>query len=71
MKNNEFAASSLVKVNGQIVVPQSVLDVIGVQSGHHQSVTFVVENNTVRLVNSAAFAMQQLQQAALAAQQQA
>ncbi len=71
MKNNEFITSSLVKVNGQISVPQSVLDVIGVKSGNHQSVTFVVENNTVRIVNSAAYAMQQLKQAGQSASLQA
>ncbi len=47
--SNSFAATSL------------VLDVLGVHSGHHESVTFIIEGDTVRLVNSAVFSMQHLQ----------
>ncbi len=61
--SNNFAASSLVKVNGQVTIPQYILDAIGVASGHHQSVTFIIDGNSVRMVNSAVHAMQHLQEA--------
>ena len=59
--SNSFAATSLVWVNGQVTIPKYVLDVLGVHSGHHESVTFIIEGDTVRLVNSAVFSMQHLQ----------
>ena len=45
---------------GQITIPKDVRDVLGVASGDR--VTFVVEGNTPRIVNSAVYAMQMLQQ---------
>ena len=45
---------------GQITLPKDVRDVLGVSSGDR--VTFIVEGNTVRIVNSAVYAMQLLQQ---------
>ena len=45
---------------GQITIPKDVRDVLGVSSGDR--VTFIVEGNTVRIVNSAVYAMQMLQQ---------
>ena len=44
---------------GQITIPKDVREVLGVSSGDR--VSFVVEGNTVRLVNSAVYAMQVLQ----------
>ena len=45
---------------GQITIPKDVRDVLGVSNGDR--VTFIVEGNTVRIVNSAVYAMQMLQQ---------
>ena len=44
---------------GQITIPKEIREVLGVTSGDR--VTFVVENGTVRLINSAVYAMQMLQ----------
>ena len=44
---------------GQITIPKDVRDVLGISNGDR--VTFVVEGNTVRMVNSAVYAMQILQ----------
>lgn len=44
---------------GQITIPKDVRTVLGVSNGDR--VTFIVEGNIVRLVNSAVYAMQVLQ----------
>nr|WP_305117276.1 AbrB/MazE/SpoVT family DNA-binding domain-containing protein [Acutalibacter muris] len=44
---------------GQITIPKDVRDVLGVTSGDR--VTFVVEGNSVRIINSALYAMEILQ----------
>ncbi|WP_300264359.1 AbrB/MazE/SpoVT family DNA-binding domain-containing protein [uncultured Cloacibacillus sp.] len=43
---------------GQITIPKDVREVLGVESGDR--VTFIVESGSVRLVNSAVYAMQML-----------
>lgn len=55
-----FIDNAKVMAKGQITIPKDVRDVLGVASGDR--VTFVVEGNTVRMVNSAVYAMQMLQQ---------
>ena len=52
-----FVDNAKVMAKGQVTIPK---DVLGVASGDR--VTFVVEGNTVRIVNSAVYAMQMLQQ---------
>jgi len=54
-----FVDNAKVMAKGQVTIPKDVRTVLGVSSGDH--VTFVVEGNTVRLVNSAVYAMQMLQ----------
>lgn len=54
-----FVDNAKVMSKGQITIPKDVRTVLGVASGDR--VTFVVEGNTVRLVNSAVYAMQVLQ----------
>ena len=44
---------------GQVAIPKDVRDVLGVANGDR--ITFIVEGNTVRIVNSAVYAMQTLQ----------
>ena len=45
---------------GQVTIPKDIREVLGVASGDR--ITFIVEGNTVRIVNSAVYAMQVLQQ---------
>ena len=54
-----FVDNAKVMAKGQVTNPKDVRDVLGVASGDR--VTFVVEGNTVRIVNSAVYAMQMLQ----------
>lgn len=56
---NTFVDNAKVMSKGQITIPKDVRDALGVSSGDR--VTFVVEGNTVRMVNSAVYAMQLLQ----------
>ena len=55
-----FVDNAKVMAKGQVTIPKAVRDALGVASGDW--VTFVVEGNTVRMVNSAVSAMQMLQQ---------
>ena len=45
---------------GQVTILKDIQEVLGVTSGDR--ITFIVEGNTVRIVNSAIYAMQVLQQ---------
>ena len=60
MAENAFVDKAKVMAKGQITIPKDVRDVLGVSNGDR--VTFIVEGNTVRMVNSAVYAMQVLQQ---------
>ena len=55
-----FMDNAKVMAKGQITIPKDVRDALGVSSGDR--VTFIVEGPTVRMVNSAVYAMQMLQQ---------
>ena len=59
MQANAFVDNAKVMAKGQITIPKDIREVLGVSSGDR--VSFVVEGNTVRLVNSAVYAMQVLQ----------
>ena len=54
-----FVDNAKVMAKGQITIPKDVRDVLGVSSGDR--VSFIVEGNTVRMVNAAVYAMQVLQ----------
>lgn len=56
---NAFMDNAKVMAKGQITIPKDVRDALGVSCGDR--VTFVVEGNTVRMVNSAVYALQLLQ----------
>ena len=59
MYTNAFVDNAKVMAKGQITIPKDVRAVLGVSNGDR--VSFIVEGNTVRLVNSAVYAMQVLQ----------
>ena len=59
MLANAFVDNAKVMSKGQVIIPKDVREVLGVKSGDR--VTFVVEGNVVRIVNSAVYAMQMLQ----------
>lgn len=54
-----FMDQAKVMAKGQITIPKDIRKVLGVSSGDR--VTFIVEGNSVRMVNSAVYAMQLLQ----------
>lgn len=54
-----FIDNAKVMSKGQITIPKDIREVLGVSNGDR--VTFIVEGNTVRIVNSAIYAMQMLQ----------
>ena len=60
MLANAFVDNAKVMAKGQITIPKDVRDVLGVSTVIGS--TFIVEGNTVRIVNSAVYAMQVLQQ---------
>jgi len=44
---------------GQVTIPKNIRSILGINTGDR--VTFVVENGTVRVVNSAIYALQRFQ----------
>ncbi len=54
-----FIDNAKVMSKGQITIPKDIRDILGVSAGDR--VTFVVENGSVRIINSAVYAMQMLQ----------
>lgn len=54
-----FVDNAKVMSKGQITIPKDIREVLGVTNGDR--VTFIVEGNTVRIINSAVYAMQMLQ----------
>ena len=60
MPANAFVDNAKVMTKRQITITKDIRDVLGVSNGDR--VTFIVEGNTVRMVNSAVYAMQVLQQ---------
>ncbi len=59
MLMNTFIDNAKVMAKGQVTIPKDVREVLGVTSGDR--ITFIVEGKTVRIVNSAVYAMQMLQ----------
>ena len=60
MNANAFVDNAKVMAKGQVTIPKDVRRVLGVSKGDR--VSFIVEGNTVRIVNSVVYAMQVLQQ---------
>lgn len=59
MLTNTFVDNAKVMAKGQVTIPKDIREVLGVASGDR--ITFIVEGTTVRIVNSAVYAMQVLQ----------
>lgn len=59
MLANTFVDNAKVMAKGQVTIPKDIREVLGVASGDR--ITFIVEGNTVRIVNSAVYAMRVLQ----------
>lgn len=59
MLRNTFVDNAKVMAKGQVTIPKDVREVLGVTNGDR--ISFIVEGNTVRIVNSAVYAMQVLQ----------
>lgn len=55
-----FSSDSIVWVDGQVTLPKHILKILGIENGHRSNVTFIVENGEVKIVNSAAYAMNNL-----------
>ena len=59
MLADTFIDNAKVMAKGQVTIPKDVRKVLGVASGDR--ISFIVEGSTVRIVNSAVYAMQMLQ----------
>lgn len=60
MLTDTFVDNAKVMAKGQIKIPKDILEVLGVASGDR--ISFIVEGSAVRIVNSAVYAMQMLQE---------
>ena len=58
VSSDTFIDNAKVMAKGQVTIPKDVRNILGVTNGSH--VTFVVEQGSVRLVNSAVYAMQMM-----------
>lgn len=54
-----FIDNAKVMAKGQVTIPKDVRTILGLDNGSR--VTFIVEHGSVRMVNSAVYAMQMLQ----------
>ncbi len=59
MAVSAFVDNAKVMAKGQITIPKDVREVLGVANGDR--VSFIVEGSSVRIMNSAVYAMQVLQ----------
>ena len=59
MSETAFVNDARVMSKGQVTIPKNVRNALGINTGDR--VTFIVEGNTVRVVNSALYALQRLQ----------
>lgn len=59
MSQTAFVNDARVMAKGQVTIPKNVRAALGISTGDR--VTFIVENNSVRVVNSAIYALQRFQ----------
>ena len=60
MASTTFANDARVMAKGQVTIPKNVRAALGVESGDR--VTFIVDGNNVRVVNSAVYALMRFQE---------
>ena len=60
MFTDSFVDDAKVMPKGQVTIPKKVRNALGIDSGDR--VTFIVEEGSVRIVNSAVYALQRFQQ---------
>lgn len=56
---NTVTYSSKIMADGQVTIPKDIREILGVASG--DIITFITDGDSVRMVNSALYAMQVLQ----------
>ena len=59
MISRTFIDNAKVMAKGQVTIPKNIRNILGINTGDR--VTFVVEDGTVRVVNSAIYALQRFQ----------
>ena len=60
MSETSFVNDAGVMSKGQVTIPKNVRAALGIETGDR--VTFIVDGNSVRIVNSAVYAMMRLQE---------
>ena len=60
MAKMAFVNDAKVMSKGQVTIPKNVRSVLGIETGDR--VTFIVDGNSVRVVNSALYALQRFQE---------
>lgn len=60
MNTTAFVNDARVMAKGQVTIPKNVRAALGVESGDR--VTFIVDGNNVRVVNSAVYALMRFQE---------
>lgn len=60
MASTAFVNDARVMAKGQVTIPKNVRAALGVESGDR--VTFIVDGNNVRVVNSAVYALMRFQE---------
>ena len=58
--SNVLVNDARVMAKGQVTIPKNIREALGVSTGDR--VTFIVENGTVKVINSAIYAMQKFQE---------
>ena len=59
MQVKNFTDNARITSDGQVKIPKYICEILGVSGGDR--ITFAVDENKVRIVNSAEYAMQQFQ----------
>ncbi len=60
MTDSTFVNDARVMSKGQVTIPKNVREALGIESGDR--VTFIVDGNNVRIVNSALYALMRFQE---------
>ena len=60
MSENILVNDAKVMSTGQVTIPKNIRAALGVSTGDR--ITFIVENGSVRIINSAIYAMQKFQE---------